>query len=78
MDKETLMTTITKVLVANRGEIACRIFRSLEQMGIPGVAVYHPADARSPALAMASETVEIDGPTPVASYRWRPILMCRE
>ncbi len=62
------MTEITKVLVANRGEIACRIFRTLERMGIPGVAVYHPADARSPALGMASETVEVDGPTPVASY----------
>ncbi len=62
------MTAITKVLVANRGEIAIRIFRSLERMGIPGVAAYHPADARSPALGMASETVEIDGPTPVASY----------
>jgi propionyl-CoA carboxylase alpha chain/3-methylcrotonyl-CoA carboxylase alpha subunit/acetyl-CoA/propionyl-CoA carboxylase biotin carboxyl carrier protein len=62
------MTEITKVLVANRGEIACRILRSLARMGIPGVAIHHPADARSPALAMASEVVEVDGPTPVASY----------
>ena len=62
------MAEITKVLVANRGEIACRILRSLERMGISGVAVYHPADARSPALGMASEIVEVDGPTPVASY----------
>jgi propionyl-CoA carboxylase alpha chain/3-methylcrotonyl-CoA carboxylase alpha subunit/acetyl-CoA/propionyl-CoA carboxylase biotin carboxyl carrier protein len=62
------MTEITKVLVANRGEIACRIFRTLDRMGIPGVAIHHPADARSPALAMASEVVEVDGPTPVASY----------
>ncbi|MBW2285755.1 MAG: ATP-grasp domain-containing protein [Deltaproteobacteria bacterium] len=62
------MTEITKILVANRGEIACRILRSLERMGIPGVAVYHPVDARSPALGMAAETVAIDGPTPVAAY----------
>ena len=62
------MTEITKVLVANRGEIACRIFRTLDRMGIPGVAVHHPAEARSPTRGMASETVEIDGSTPVASY----------
>ena len=62
------MTEVSKVLVANRGEIACRIFRTLDRMGIPGVAIHHPADARSPALGMASQAVEVDGPTPVAAY----------
>lgn len=62
------MTAIRKVLVANRGEIACRILRTLDRMGLAGVAVYHRADRRSPALAMAAEAVEIDGPTPVAAY----------
>ncbi len=62
------MKNITKVLVANRGEIACRILRTLNRMDIPGVVVYHPVDADSPAVDMAAEAVEIDGPTPVASY----------
>ena len=62
------MKNISKVLIANRGEIACRILRSLEYMGIPGVIVYHAADIDSPAVHMAEEAVEIDGPTPVAAY----------
>jgi len=62
------MKNISKVLISNRGEIACRILRSLDRLGIPGVVVYHAADADSPAVRMAAETVEIDGPTPVAAY----------
>lgn len=62
------MTHINKVLVANRGEIACRILKTLNRMSIPGVLVYHPADADSPAVRMAAETVEIDAGTPVAAY----------
>ena len=61
-------TTIKKVLIANRGEIVCRILRSLRNMGIPGVVVYHPIDVDSPAVQMADEIVEIDGDTPVAAY----------
>jgi len=61
-------TIIKKVLIANRGEIVCRILRSLRNMGISGVVVYHPIDADSPAVQMADETVEIDGDTPVAAY----------
>ncbi len=61
-------TTIKKVLIANRGEIVCRILRSLRNMGIPGVVVYHPIDVDSPGVQMADETVEIDGDTPVAAY----------
>ena len=62
------MKNITKVLIANRGEIACRILRSLDRMDIPGVVVYHAVDAGSPAERMAAEVVKIDGPTPVAAY----------
>ena len=62
------MTDITKVLIANRGEIACRILRSLARMNIPGVVVYHAVDADSPAVRTAAEAFEIDGPTPVAAY----------
>jgi acetyl-CoA/propionyl-CoA carboxylase, biotin carboxylase, biotin carboxyl carrier protein len=62
------MKNISKVLISNRGEIACRILRSLDRMGIPGVVVYHAADADSPAVRMAAEALEINGSTPVAAY----------
>jgi len=66
--KEAGMNRISKVLISNRGEIACRILRSLDHLGIPSVIVYHSADADSPAVRMSAEAVEIDGPTPVAAY----------
>ena len=62
------MKTITKVLIPNRGEIACRILRTLNRMDIPGVIVYHPVDADSPAVEMALEKVELNGATPVSAY----------
>ena len=54
-----------KLLVANRGEIAVRIFRTAQAMGYRCVAVYSDADAESPHVAMADEAVRI-GPAPVA------------
>ena len=74
------MNKINKVMIANRGEIACRILRTLGRMGIASVMVYHAVDADSPAVAAASETVEIDGPTPVAAYldMDRIIAACKE
>ena len=62
------MGKITKILISNRGEIACRILRTLKRMGIPSVVVYHAVDANSPAVKMADESVKIDGPTPVSAY----------
>jgi len=62
------MTDITKILIANRGEIACRILRTIDRMGISGVLVYHGIDADSPAVGMASEAIKIDGQSPVAAY----------
>jgi len=57
-----------KVLVANRGEIAVRIMRTLRQLGIASVAVYHAQDARSRAVQEADEAVELFGDTPVGAY----------
>jgi len=74
------MRKIKKVMIANRGEIACRILRTLDRMGIASVMVYHAVDADSPAVRAASETVEIDGSTPVAAYldMGRIIAACQE
>jgi acetyl-CoA carboxylase biotin carboxylase subunit len=55
--------TIRKVLVANRGEIARRILRSVRAMGLAGVGVYSDADARAPHVVEAEEAVRI-GPAP--------------
>jgi len=55
----------SKILIANRGEIACRVIRTARRMGIATVAVYSDADARSPHVAMADEAVRI-GPAPAA------------
>ncbi len=55
----------TKVLIANRGEIACRIARTLRKMGIRSVAVHSEADAGSLHVAACDEAVAI-GPSPAA------------
>ena len=58
----------TKILIANRGEIACRIIRTARRMRIATVAVYSDADARAPFVKLADEAVHI-GPAPAsASY----------
>ncbi|MDK4807560.1 MAG: acetyl/propionyl/methylcrotonyl-CoA carboxylase subunit alpha [Novosphingobium aromaticivorans] len=54
-----------KILIANRGEIACRVIKTARAMGIKTVAVYSDADARAPFVAMADEAVHI-GPAPAA------------
>ncbi|MBC2663158.1 acetyl/propionyl/methylcrotonyl-CoA carboxylase subunit alpha [Novosphingobium flavum] len=54
-----------KILIANRGEIACRVIKTARRMGIQTVAVYSDADARAPFVQMADEAVHI-GPAPAA------------
>ncbi|MBY6216926.1 acetyl/propionyl/methylcrotonyl-CoA carboxylase subunit alpha [Qipengyuania aquimaris] len=56
---------ITKLLIANRGEIACRIIRTAREMGIATVAVYSDADAKALHVRTADEAVHI-GPSPAA------------
>ncbi|MBL8582252.1 MAG: hypothetical protein JNL61_08510, partial [Rhizobiaceae bacterium] len=57
-----------KVLVANRGEIACRVMRTLDAMGIASVAIHHRVEAGARHVRMAGEAVEIAGDTPVAAH----------
>ena len=59
------MGEITKILIANRGEIACRVIRTARKMGIETVAVYSDADRHSPHVKLADEAVHI-GPSPAA------------
>ena len=61
--ERALSTTIQKILVANRGEIARRIIRTCRKMGIASVAVYSDADAAMPFVAEADEAVLL-GPAP--------------
>jgi acetyl-CoA carboxylase biotin carboxylase subunit len=62
------MRPITKILVANRGEIALRIIRACKELGIQTVAVYSEADAKSLHIRFADEDVCIGPPSPDQSY----------
>ncbi|PIE18369.1 MAG: 3-methylcrotonyl-CoA carboxylase [Proteobacteria bacterium] len=57
-----------RILIANRGEIACRVIDTCRKMGVETVAVHSTADAGSRHVAMATEAVEIGGPAPAESY----------
>ncbi|OWY01531.1 MULTISPECIES: acetyl/propionyl/methylcrotonyl-CoA carboxylase subunit alpha [unclassified Thioclava] len=57
-----------KILIANRGEIACRVIKSAQKMGIKTVAVYSDADAQALHVQMADEAVHIGPPPANQSY----------
>ncbi len=56
------------ILVANRGEIACRVMQTAQAMGVRCIAVYSDADARAKHAAMADAAVHIGGSAPAESY----------
>jgi propionyl-CoA carboxylase alpha chain len=62
------MTKITKILIANRGEIACRVIKTARKMGIKTVAVYSDADKNALHVRMADEAVHIGPPAVNQSY----------
>ena len=64
-----------KILIANRGEIACRVAATARRMGVRTVAVYSDADANAKHVAACDEAVHIGGSAPKDSYlRWERIL----
>ncbi len=64
-----------KILIANRGEIACRVAATAQRMGIRTVAVYSDADAHAKHVAACDEAVHIGGSAPSESYlQWERIL----
>jgi acetyl-CoA carboxylase biotin carboxylase subunit len=62
------LASVTRVLVANRGEIALRVMRTCREMGIPTVAVYAEPDARAPHTYFADERVALSSASPRQAY----------
>ena len=62
------MALFKKILIANRGEIACRVIKTARKMGIKTVAVYSDADRTALHVSMADEAVHIGPPPAAESY----------
>lgn len=58
----------TRILIANRGEIACRVIKTAQRLGIRTVAIYSDADKNALHVLMADEAIHIGGSAPAASY----------
>lgn len=62
------MSPLNAILVANRGEIACRVIRTGKRLGRTMIAVYHHEDRSAPHVALADAAIELDGAVPTAAY----------
>ncbi|MEX0628038.1 MAG: acetyl/propionyl/methylcrotonyl-CoA carboxylase subunit alpha [Cucumibacter sp.] len=58
----------SRILIANRGEIACRVIKTAKRMGVGTVAVYSDADRDSPHVALADQAVRLEGATAAKTY----------
>jgi 3-methylcrotonyl-CoA carboxylase alpha subunit len=58
----------TKILIANRGEIACRVIKTAKKLGIQTVAIYSDADASALHVELADEAIHVGGSAPADSY----------
>ena len=68
-----------KILIANRGEIACRVAATARRMGIQTVAVYSDADAGAKHVQACDEAVHVGASAPKDSYlRWERILQAAQ
>ena len=64
-----------KILIANRGEIACRVATTARRMGVCTVAVYSDADAQARHVRLCDEAVHVGGNAPRESYlQWQRII----
>ena len=64
-----------KILIANRGEIACRVATTARRMGVQTVAVYSDADARAKHVQLCNQAVHVGGSAPKDSYlQWQRII----
>jgi acetyl/propionyl-CoA carboxylase alpha subunit len=63
------------VLVANRGEIAARVLRTVRELGLRALLVAHREDGRTPAMELADDVAWIDGPSPVGAFLNVPAIL---
>jgi len=57
-----------KILIANRGEIAVRIIKACQELGIKTIAVYSDVDKKAPHVQLSDESICLGDPTPIESY----------